>query len=150
MPFRQTEANYSWMDGKHLYQGLLLSLLDVEAPIVSLIGGTTLITIFITSLLIFLAMTRRLKIKTTKTPTHSRYYLSDIASYIMGEEKNFPKRSLLFLIDSLAELGMIERQAAIRAKLYAYLISMLPIPSRCRRATLYRIVMPLRGELANG
>lgn len=122
----------------------------MEAPIISLIGGITLITIFIASFLIFLTMTGRLKIKTTKTLTPPRYYLSDIASYIMGEEKNFPKRPLLFMIDSLAELGIIKRQAAIRAKLYAYLIPTFPIPRRYRRAALYRIVMPPRGELANG
>lgn len=150
MPYRQTKANYSCEVGKHLYRRLYYLFLDVEAPTVSPIGGITLITIFISSFLIFLTMTRRLKIKTAKALTSPRYYLSDIASYITGDEKNFPIRALFFMIDSLAELGIIKREAVIRAKLYAYLISMLPIPKNYKRAALSRIVMLPSGELTNG
>jgi len=125
---------------------VLIIIVGVEAPIVSLIDGFMLICIFISAFTTFLIMTKRLKLNAAKKPITSVYYISDIAHYISESGKSYPMKSLLFLIDNLAETGIIKRQTAIKTKLYVYFNSIFPVPRRYKRSSIYKIIDKTRGD----
>ncbi|MEM2004093.1 MAG: hypothetical protein QXO15_08500 [Nitrososphaerota archaeon] len=120
---------------------------EVEAPIISLTGGLTILFVFITAFTIFLLTTNRLKISVQKTLPYPKYYLSEAISYISGQTEKFPKNSLLSLVDSLIEAKLIKMKTALLVKLIISLSSIFPIPLKFKRLIIIKLFNWIRGEL---